>query len=110
MEKKLHLVRWSTVCTDKRKGGLGIRSFSLLNRALLGKWSWRYASKGEVLWKQIIEGKYGKEGAGWHTCEVSGGYGVGVWKALRGEIFSLVRPCLKWEMIEGLSFGQIDGV
>ncbi|RVW40230.1 Polyadenylate-binding protein RBP45 [Vitis vinifera] len=60
------------------------------------KWSWRYASKGEVLWKQIIEGKYGK-GAGWHTCEASGGYGVGVWKALRGEIFSLVRPCLKWE-------------
>lgn len=51
---------------------------SLLNWALLGKWCWRYVSNGNVLWKQIIERKYGEEGVGWHPCEVRGGYGVGV--------------------------------
>ena len=41
MEAKLHLVKWSIVCTEKSKGGmvLGIRYFSTLNRALLCKCS-----------------------------------------------------------------------
>ena len=46
---------------DRRKRGLGISSPSSLNWALLGKWSWRFASKGDISWKQVIEGKYGKE-------------------------------------------------
>ncbi|RVW42038.1 hypothetical protein CK203_093301 [Vitis vinifera] len=37
----------------------------------------------KFFWKQIIEGKYGKEGAGWHSCEVRGGYGVDIWNAIR---------------------------
>ena len=32
-EKKPHLVKWSTVCTKEQ--GLGLRSFSKLNKALL---------------------------------------------------------------------------
>ena len=99
------------VCTDKRKRGLGIRSLSLLNRALLGKWIWRYVFYDEVFWKQIIEGKCGKEGVGWCPCEVGVGYGVGVFHLLgRGEIFSLEKPPLKWVMTKGLSLGWIDGV
>ena len=34
LEKKPHLVNWVTVCTEKKKGGLGLRSFSKLNKAL----------------------------------------------------------------------------
>ena len=37
LEKKPHLVKWSIVCSNKRKGGLGVRCLSKLNRALLGK-------------------------------------------------------------------------
>ena len=37
LEQKLHLVRWSIVCLDKRKGGLGVKSLGTFNRALLGK-------------------------------------------------------------------------
>ena len=30
LEQKTHLVRWDTVCLDKRKGGLGVKSISTL--------------------------------------------------------------------------------
>ena len=43
LTRKIHLVKWSTVCKSKEKGGLGIRSLSNLNKALLGKWIWRFA-------------------------------------------------------------------
>ena len=78
LKKKPHLVSWSIVNTYKRNGGLGVRSLALLNHALLGKWSWRYVFYGNVFWKQIIEGRYGKEGEGWHPCEVRGSYEVGI--------------------------------
>ena len=35
--KKLHMVKWVIVCTDKEEGGLGVRGFYNLNRALLSK-------------------------------------------------------------------------
>ena len=45
LEKRPHLVKWDVVRSHKMKGGLGIRNFSILNRALLCKWSWRFAAK-----------------------------------------------------------------
>ena len=39
LEKRPHLVKWDVVRSYKMKGGLGIRNFSILNRALLCKWS-----------------------------------------------------------------------
>ncbi|RVW63007.1 hypothetical protein CK203_059285 [Vitis vinifera] len=35
LEKKPYLVKWSTVCSDKKKGGLVVRCLSKLNKALL---------------------------------------------------------------------------
>lgn len=32
---KLHLVKWSNVCLDKRNGGLGVRNLLLLDRTLM---------------------------------------------------------------------------
>lgn len=43
LEKKLHLVKWAFFCMKKRKGGLGVRSISLLNKVLLCKQSWQLA-------------------------------------------------------------------
>jgi len=37
-EFKYHLVSWSKVCSPISEGGLGIRNFRILNKALLGKW------------------------------------------------------------------------
>ena len=40
--RKIHLINWNTICSNKEKGWLGIRSLSTMNRALLGKWLWRF--------------------------------------------------------------------
>ena len=45
LEKKSHLVNWKTVYTEKKKGDLGVRSLSQLNKALLCKWRWRFANE-----------------------------------------------------------------
>lgn len=42
-ERKSHLVKWPTVCSNKIKGGLGVRRLALLNKALISKWIWRFA-------------------------------------------------------------------
>ena len=64
LEWKTHLVWWDTVCLYKKKKGLGVKSLTILNKALLSKWSWRYAIEKEALWKRVISGKYGEEEGG----------------------------------------------
>ena len=54
----------SIVCMEKKDGGLSIRNLSMLNKALLGKWCWRFAFENEFFWKQVIVGKYGEEDGG----------------------------------------------
>nr|CAN74793.1 hypothetical protein VITISV_000043 [Vitis vinifera] len=78
--KRIHLERGL-----KEEGGLGIRKIDLLNKALLGKWVWRYAYEKENLWKMVIGVKYGQEGCGWRTKEVCGPYGMGLWKEIMKE-------------------------
>ena len=85
IERKPHLVRWETVCLDKRKGGLGVNCFSTLNKALLCKWSCRFANKRGVFWNQVNKGKHGEDRGGWCSREVKDGYGVGLWKTIRKE-------------------------
>ncbi|RVW45169.1 putative ribonuclease H protein [Vitis vinifera] len=82
MERKVHLVKWEVVCTDKDKGGLGLRKLALLNKALLGKWIWRYACDKNNLWRQVIKVKYGQEGLDWRPNKANGAVGVGVWKEI----------------------------
>ncbi|RVW56232.1 hypothetical protein CK203_092243 [Vitis vinifera] len=82
---KIHLVKWEVVCTDKNKGGLGLRKIVMLNKALLGKWIWRYACEKDNLWKQVITTKYGQEDLGWRSKKANGEVGVGVWKEILKE-------------------------
>ena len=67
----------------RRKGGLGVRRLHSLNKALLCKWNWRFTSEREAFWRQIICGKYREVEGDWCSNEARGGYGVGLWKAIR---------------------------
>ncbi|RVW57036.1 hypothetical protein CK203_070491 [Vitis vinifera] len=66
-------------------GGLGIRNLSILNRALLCKWSWHFAVERDSYWKLIISTKYGIERGGWSTRRAREGHGVGLWKEISKE-------------------------
>ncbi|RVW29477.1 hypothetical protein CK203_093706 [Vitis vinifera] len=57
---KILLVKWDVVCTEKLNGGLGLRRIATLNRALLGKWTWKFACEKDNLWKQVILRNMGK--------------------------------------------------
>ncbi|RVW32107.1 hypothetical protein CK203_080579 [Vitis vinifera] len=52
----------------------------MLNKALLGKWIWRYGCEKDNLWKQVITTKYGQEDLGWRPKKANGAVGIGVWK------------------------------
>ncbi|RVW40176.1 LINE-1 retrotransposable element ORF2 protein [Vitis vinifera] len=68
---------------SKSKGGLGVKCLSLLNKALLVKWNWRFANERKALWNQVIRGKYGEDRGGWCSREVREAHGMGLWKGIR---------------------------
>jgi hypothetical protein len=53
-------------------GGLGIRRVAVTNRALLGKWMWRFGREENHLWRRVIVAKYGLEGGGWSSLKSRG--------------------------------------
>jgi hypothetical protein len=82
-EFKFHLVNWHTICSSKVSGGLGVRNMVMFNKALMGKWLWRYALERDALWRMVVDFKYGSMRGGWCSKEVGGSYGFGVWKSIR---------------------------
>ena len=89
LDRKIHNVNWKIVSSRRDRGGLGIRKLSSLNKALLGKWCWRFGAEVEGLWKTIIRIKYGAKEGGWLTKTVRGSFGVGLWKEIYKESFSI---------------------
>jgi len=82
-EFKYHLMSWSKACTPISEGGLGFRNLLKFNRALLGKWLWRFGIEREAWWRVAVDSKYGSLWGGWSSCEPVGAFGVGLWKNIR---------------------------
>jgi hypothetical protein len=57
--RKIIWVKWSVVCKERKKGGLGVRDIRLVNLSLLAKWRWRIIQPGRSLWKDVLIAKYG---------------------------------------------------
>ena len=81
------------MCLSKEKGGLGIRSLATMNKALLGKWVWRFAVEDNPMWKKVITLKYHIEEGGWSTKESMGNFGVGLWKDIGNATRKLRQDC-----------------
>uniref|UniRef100_A0A2N9GR88 Reverse transcriptase domain-containing protein n=1 Tax=Fagus sylvatica TaxID=28930 RepID=A0A2N9GR88_FAGSY len=80
---KFHLVKWSQICVPLRFGGLAVRDIRCFNKALLGKWLWRYGMDREAMWRSVVEAKYGSVWGGWCSNSGKGPHGVSVWKFIR---------------------------
>jgi hypothetical protein len=39
--RKMCWVSWSTVCKEKKDGGLGVKDINVVNASLLAKWRWK---------------------------------------------------------------------
>ncbi|KAE8704873.1 hypothetical protein F3Y22_tig00110435pilonHSYRG00103 [Hibiscus syriacus] len=57
-KKKIHWVNWKSVSKPRNLGGLGVPNLALLNRALLGKWVWKFSSEKKSWWKKVICAAY----------------------------------------------------
>jgi hypothetical protein len=71
------------VCSPLQFGGLGVRPLIPFNRALLGKWLWRFGMEEHHLWRRVLVAKYGVERGGWITNIPRGSHGCSLWKHIR---------------------------
>ena len=46
LERKIYLMKWKAICSNKDKGGLSVKCLGTLNKALRAKWAWRFAPNG----------------------------------------------------------------
>ncbi|GJR58434.1 RNA-directed DNA polymerase, eukaryota, reverse transcriptase zinc-binding domain protein, partial [Tanacetum coccineum] len=53
--KKSMWVKWKNVLASKGKGGLGVSSLYVLNRALMFKWVWWFITQRTSLWTRVIK-------------------------------------------------------
>ena len=64
------------MCAPKVNGGLGIRKLTTFNKALLGKWLWRFGVEDTRLWRRVVALKFGEEWGGWSSKLGRGVHGV----------------------------------
>ena len=76
-------MKWSQICAPLQVGGLVVRDLRSFNKALLGKWLWRYGLEREALWRSVVDAKYGSLWGGWSSKSGKGPYRVSVWKFIR---------------------------
>jgi hypothetical protein len=79
---KHHLVSWDIVCSPLAQGGLGVRRVEVFNRALMGKWLWKFGREESHLWHRVIVAKYGLDCGGWMTKKPVGTHGCSLWKGI----------------------------
>ena len=63
-----------------------------MSRALLGKWTWKFAMKGDTVRRKLINLKYGMEEGDWFSRTPRGNHGIGR-KAINKEAAQMKQYC-----------------
>lgn len=58
-KKKMSLLAWDKICTDRKHGGLGLAPFRHKNSALMCKWFYKWQNKKIKGWNVWLRSKYG---------------------------------------------------
>ena len=56
--KNSHFTNWDTITKPKNQGGLGIKKFGLMNKALISKQYWRICNNPNSLLTKTLKSKY----------------------------------------------------
>lgn len=78
MGKATHWIAWDDICLPKKEGGLGLRSFFDVAKALFAKLWWKFKTSN-TLWSNFVWNKYCKRDRP-QTVVWKGGYGKEVHK------------------------------
>ena len=60
--KKIHWIKWSSLCSSKSIGGMGFQNFQKFNNALLAKQVWRLIHQKDLLIFKVFSAKYFSNG------------------------------------------------
>ncbi|GFZ14463.1 hypothetical protein Acr_24g0006530 [Actinidia rufa] len=90
--------------SSQEGGGLGILDLVLFNKALLGKWIWRFALGDDKFWCRVIKGKYGILKGAWRTKDISHPHGFSELFALATHQDALVADCWLHSPLEAYEF------
>ena len=100
IKKAFCLVNWETCKKSTAFGGLSIRGFNMMNRALHAKWIWRYTKEGTALWRRVISTKHGSQPGGVFPKTPSSSDGFGLWRHICREL-PLIRGNSSFEIGNG---------
>jgi hypothetical protein len=57
-QRKLHMTNWETLAQPKSLGGLGLKKFASMNKALIAKQYWRICNHPNLLLTKTLKSKY----------------------------------------------------
>lgn len=56
--RKIHLVKWETLCQSKSDRGMGFKDLALFNETLLAKKAWRLLHNKDSLFYRVFKAKF----------------------------------------------------
>ncbi|GLT46558.1 hypothetical protein SLA2020_203020 [Shorea laevis] len=95
---KLHLVGWDVVCSEKKAGGLGLRTARDNNKAFVSKLGWRIFRGDNALWCQVLRDKY-LRGASFFDVKAAQRSSP-IWRGIL-QCRSMLRMGIKWRIGSG---------
>ncbi|CAA7022190.1 unnamed protein product [Microthlaspi erraticum] len=102
-QRKQHLLAWSKVCKPKNEGGLGIRSATAMNKALLAKVGWRLLHDNVSLWTRVVCSKYKVKDAHDTSWLITKGTWSSTWRSIGLGLREVVIPGIRWVIGDGKS-------